>query len=71
MTRDEFIELAEQRYDELQRLNVEQTNFYDYEAVFTKLWIELGREVLEKNLGDVPSSPRKKRVAKAVLVSLK
>ena len=47
MTKDEFLALAGSRYDDLQRLNTEQTHFYDYEKGFAELWTELGRAVLE------------------------
>lgn len=70
MTKDEWMTLAASRYDELQRLNVEETTFYSYEKRFTEVWIELGRCVLEANLGDLPTSPRKKKVAPAVLGGL-
>ena len=66
MTKDEFLALAGSRYDDLQRLNTEQTHFYDYEKGFAELWTELGRAVLEGNLGELPESPRKKKYAKAV-----
>lgn len=66
MTKDDFLALAESRYDDLQRLNTEQTHFYDYEKGFAELWTELGRAVLEGNLGELPESRRKKSIAKAV-----
>ena len=59
MTKDEFLALAGSRYDDLQRLNTEQTHFYDDEKGFAELWTELGRAVLEGNLGELPESPRK------------
>jgi hypothetical protein len=65
MTKDAFLALAESRYDDLQRLNTEQTHFYDYEKGFAELWTELGRAVLEGNLGELPELPRKS-IAKAV-----
>ena len=71
MTKDEYLALAASRYDELQRLNAEQPDFYHYEEAFAQLWTELGREVLENNLGELPASPRKKTVASAVSVALK
>lgn len=70
MTKDEFMALAATRYDELERLNVEEKTFYAYEEKFAGIWTALGRAVLEANLGDVPVSPRKKRVAKVVLGGL-
>ena len=44
MTKDEFLALAGSCYDDLQRLNIEQTHFYDYEKGFAELWTELGRQ---------------------------
>ena len=52
MTKDEFLALAGSRYDDLQRLNTEQTHFYDYEKGFAELWTDLGRAVLKETLGN-------------------
>jgi hypothetical protein len=60
MTKDEFLHLAGNRYDELQALN-KIDNFYDYEKGFVGIWQSLGRSVLEKNLGAVPKDKRKKK----------
>ena len=62
MTKEEFLFLAAQRYDELQALN-KLNNFYDYEKQFVSIWKGLGREVLEKNIGDLPADKRKKKDA--------
>jgi len=59
MTEDQFVALARQRYQEISALN-ELDSFFEYEKQFDQLWVELGREVLEKNLGDVPESNKKK-----------
>ena len=61
MTREEFLALASERYDALQSLN-ELDNFYDYEKNYLAIWRDLGREVLERNLGDVPKDRRKKKL---------
>ena len=61
MKKEEFLALAEKRYDALRALN-KLDNFYDYEKLFVELWREMGREVLEKNLGDVPSNRLKKKL---------
>lgn len=61
MTKEEFLALAEARYDALQKLN-KLDSFYDYEKIFVELWRDLGREVLEKNLGPVPTNRRKKKL---------
>lgn len=60
MTKEEFLQLAGNRYDELQALN-KIDNFYDYEKGFVGIWQSLGRSVLEKNLGAVPQDKRKKK----------
>lgn len=51
---------AAARYDELQALN-KLDDFYDYEVEFVKIWQGLGREVLEKNIGNLPGDKRKKK----------
>ena len=61
MSKEEFLALAEARYDALQKLN-KLNSFYDYEKQFVDLWRELGREVLEHNLGPVPQNRRKKKL---------
>lgn len=61
MEKEEFLALAESRYDALRELNKGNVNFYDLEVEFAKLWQELGREVLEKTIGSVPIDKRKKK----------
>lgn len=61
MTKEEFLALAEQRYEALQQLN-KLNNFYDYEKQFVHIWQDLGRSVLENNLGSVPTNRRKKKL---------
>lgn len=60
MTKQEFLDAAASRYDELQALN-KVTDFYDYEVEFVRIWRDLGREVLEKNIGDLSGNKRKKK----------
>ena len=60
MTEANFIALAQQRYAALQALN-KIDNFYDYEKEFESIWRDLGREVLESNLSEVPADRRKKK----------
>jgi hypothetical protein len=59
MSKEEFLALAEKRYDAPQDLN-KLGSFYDYEKLFVEVWQEFGRETLEKNLGTVPGNRRKK-----------
>lgn len=60
MNKQEYLEAAERRYDELDRLNL-ITDFYDYETEFLKIWQDLGREVLEKNISPLKNDKRKKK----------
>jgi hypothetical protein len=60
MTREEFHQLADKRYDRLQALN-KLDNFYDYEKQFVSIWQELGKAVLENNLGSLSKDKRKKK----------
>ncbi len=60
MTEEEYITLARQKYQDLQDLKSKPT-FYDYEKSFDEIWQDLGRQVLEKNLSDVPKDRRKKK----------
>ena len=59
MTQQEFVDLAVEKYHELQKLN-EITEFYDYEKTFETIWTEFGRQSLEKNIGERPLNPQKK-----------
>ena len=60
MTREEYHQLADQRYDKLQNLN-KIDNFYDYEKEFEQIWKDLGRAVLESNLSKLSADRRKKK----------
>jgi hypothetical protein len=56
MTKENFIALAESRYDDLNKL-CELDNFYDYEKSFDAIWQDLGRVYLEQLLqGEQPKS---------------
>jgi hypothetical protein len=62
MTREELMEAAGKRYDELQSLN-DGRSFYDYEKEFIRIWEDMGREVFEKNINTVSQDRRKKKLA--------
>lgn len=59
MTKEQLLTSVSAYYDELNALN-KIDNFYDYENDFIKLWSKMGREVLEKNIGEIPGDRRKK-----------
>ncbi len=61
MTKEEYLALCSKRYDELKALN-KIDNFYDYESEFAIIIRELGKEVLEKQLSDLPADRRKKKL---------
>ena len=48
--------------DEARQALNQPDNFYDYEKLFVSIWKDLGREVLEKNIGDLPADKRKKKM---------
>jgi hypothetical protein len=60
MTKEEFLQSAEARYDELRALG-KLDNMYDYEKEFVAIWQGFGRDVFEKNLGAVSRDKRKKK----------
>jgi hypothetical protein len=60
MTREEYLALCAKRYDELKALN-KIDNFYDYESEFAMIMKDLSKEVLEKQLSDLPADRRKKK----------
>ena len=70
MTKEEFMILASEKYENLQKLN-EHLNFYDYEKAFDELWTELGRTVLERNIGEIPKDHRKKTLSEPGMVKSK
>ena len=61
MTKEEYLELCSKRYDELNALN-KIDNFYDYESKFATIIKDLGKEVLQKQLSDLPADRRKKKL---------
>ncbi len=61
MTEAEFITLARKKWLSLKSLEGEKS-FYEYEKKFDALWVEFGRETLEKSISDLPKDRRKKKV---------
>ena len=60
MTKEEYLAIASEKYDELQALN-KIDNFYDYEKEFEKILKGLGRTLLEKSISEVSADRRKKK----------
>lgn len=60
MKKEEYLKLAEGKWEELEKLK-EEKRFYEYEKRFEEIWIELGREVLQKGIGDSGKDRRVKK----------
>ena len=60
MTESEFIKIAKQKYQELRELKDEKS-FYEYEKKFDELWVEFGRQTLEKSISKTTKDRRKKK----------
>jgi hypothetical protein len=60
MSKEEYLLLASAQYDAIHALKG-SVDFYNYEKDFESLWLELGRQVLEKSISEVPTDRRKKQ----------
>lgn len=60
MTKTEFLKLAESKWDELKELKGE-TSFYEYEKRFDEIWVDYGRNALEKSISNPGEDRRKKK----------
>ncbi len=60
MTKEEFLAVAASKYDQICQLK-QHDNFYDYEVGFEQVMNEMGQQMLEKSLGQVPADRRKKK----------
>ena len=59
MSKEEYLSLASAQYDAIKSLE-NSPNFYSYEKDFETIWLDLGRQVLEKSLSEVPTNHQKK-----------
>lgn len=60
MTEAQFMELARQKWAELQQIQSEPS-FYEFERQFDAIVSEFNRELLEATIGQVPRDHRKKK----------
>ena len=60
LTETEYLALAKQKYQELNALQ-DKTTFYEHEKAFETIWMDLGRQVLEKTISQPPADRRKKK----------
>jgi hypothetical protein len=63
MTKEEYLKLAAAKWDSIEKMQ-EIDNFYDYEKEFDRIWVELGKEVLDGSLGEVSKDRRQKKESK-------
>ncbi|MEP6513770.1 MAG: hypothetical protein ABJA79_07865, partial [Parafilimonas sp.] len=61
MTKEEYLALASEKYDELQALNKMDPDSYGDEKEYEKLLKELGRTLFEKNISELSADRRKKK----------
>lgn len=59
MTKEEFLATAARHYDSIKSLEG-LDSFYDYEKQFVSILHQLGRDVMEQSLGELPRDHRKK-----------
>ncbi len=60
MTKEEYLEITNRHWESINSLKDKET-FYDTESSLDEIMVSLGRDILEKSLGDVPSNRRKKK----------
>jgi uncharacterized membrane protein len=60
MTKEEYLRLAESRYDELSKLQ-EHDNFYDFEKNFDAIWTDLGRQYIESELNSASNTQDRRK----------
>jgi len=60
MTEQEFIAIAKKQFKLLENLK-EEDSFYEYEKRFDQIWVDFGKETLEKNISKIPEDRRKKK----------
>ena len=63
MTKEEYLAIAESRYEALKELG-KLDNFYDYEKNFDAIWQDLGRIYLERSLQEKTSNSKDRRKKK-------
>lgn len=47
MTKEEFLVIATEKWEEIEKKKETIDSFYDYEKGFDELWVEFGRSSLE------------------------
>lgn len=60
MTKEEYLKLASEYWEELEKLENE-SNFYNYEKKFDSLMIDFGNNLLNKQMEGTGTDRRKKK----------
>ncbi len=60
MTKEEYLQLAESKWEALQSLQSENS-FYEYEKRFDSIMQDLNRELLEHSISRLPNDRRRKK----------
>ena len=60
LSKEEFTELAWQKYDAWQKSQENQTSGYEYEKSFDEMIVSMGNILLQGSVGEVPKNPKKK-----------
>jgi hypothetical protein len=61
ISKEDFLEIASSRYENLKKKLDEATNFYEYEKTLDKELVELGRIIIEESLNEKDSKDYKKK----------
>jgi hypothetical protein len=61
LTKEEYMALAAQKYEQLHDLN-KKTTLLDHEQAFETIWTDLGKQVLEKTISQPKLDRRKKKL---------
>ena len=61
MTKEEFTNLTWEKFQAWSESQKEQTSGYEYEKSFDKMIVEMGQDILEKEVDDTKISVRKKK----------
>jgi hypothetical protein len=61
MTKEEFTKLTWERFQAWSESQKDQTSGYEYEKSFDKMIVEMGQDLLEKEVEDIKMSERKKK----------
>lgn len=60
LTEEEYMSMARQKYQQLHDLKL-KTTLLDHEQAFETIWIDLGKQVLEKTISQPKLDRRKKK----------